>query len=35
VVVSPEEERQLRCLEDGEVFVVGAPNVKNDGVVVD
>src|SRR6056297_2074997 len=35
VVVSPEEERQLRCLDDGEVFVVGAPNVKDDGVVVD
>lgn len=34
-VVSPEETRQLRCLEDGEVFVVGAPNVKDDGVVLD
>ena len=35
VVVSPDEERQLRCLDDGEVFVVGAPNVKDDGVVLD
>ncbi|AFK21470.1 cupin domain-containing protein (plasmid) [Haloferax mediterranei ATCC 33500] len=35
VVVSPNEVRQLRCLDAGEVFVVGAPNVKDDGVVVD
>lgn len=35
VVVSPEERRQLRCVEDGEVFVVGAPNAKDDGVVID
>ena len=35
VVVSPDERRQLRCVEGGEVFVVGAPNVKDDGVVVD
>ncbi|MFC7205331.1 cupin domain-containing protein [Haloferax namakaokahaiae] len=35
VVVSPDEERQLHCLEDGKVFVVGAPNVKDDGVVLD
>jgi quercetin dioxygenase-like cupin family protein len=34
-VVSPDEERQLRCLEEGEVFIVGAPNVKDDGVVLD
>mgnify|MGYP006311636943 CR=1 FL=1 len=35
VVVSPDEVRQLRCVEDGEVFVVGAPNASDDGVVVD
>ncbi|ELZ84709.1 hypothetical protein C453_11861 [Haloferax elongans ATCC BAA-1513] len=35
VVVSPDQLRQLHCLEDGEVFVVGAPNTKDDGVVVD
>ena len=35
VVVSPDEVRQLHCVDDGEVFVVGAPNTKDDGVVVD
>ncbi|ELK54156.1 MULTISPECIES: cupin domain-containing protein [Haloferax] len=35
VVVSPDEVRQLRCVEAGEVFVVGAPNAKDDGVVVE
>ncbi|SDN17654.1 Cupin domain protein [Halogranum gelatinilyticum] len=35
VVVSPEEIRQLVCVEPGEVFVVGAPATKDDGVVVE
>ncbi|KAB1189859.1 cupin domain-containing protein [Haloferax sp. MBLA0076] len=35
VVVSPDEVRQLTCLDAGEVFIVGAPNTKDDGVVVD
>lgn len=35
VVVEPEAVRQLTCREAGEVFVVGAPNVKDDGVVLD
>jgi quercetin dioxygenase-like cupin family protein len=35
LVVEPETARQLTALEDGELFVVGAPNVKDDGVVVD
>ena len=35
VVVSPDEVRQLTCVEDGRLFVVGAPNAKDDGVVVD
>ncbi|WP_411969100.1 cupin domain-containing protein [Haloferax sp. YSSS75] len=35
VLVSPDEVRQLTCVEDGEVFIVGAPNAKDDGVVVD
>lgn len=34
IVVSPESVRQLTALEAGEVFAVGAPNVKNDSVVV-
>ncbi|MFC6724699.1 cupin domain-containing protein [Halobium palmae] len=33
-VVAPETIRQVRCVEAGEVFVVGAPNAKDDGVVV-
>lgn len=35
VVVEPAAIRQLTCREAGEVFVVGAPNVSDDGVVVD
>ncbi|WP_101296215.1 cupin domain-containing protein [Halegenticoccus soli] len=35
VVVPPEAERQLTAVEAGEVFVVGAPNAKDDGVVVE
>ncbi|MFC4357845.1 cupin domain-containing protein [Halobium salinum] len=34
-VVAPETVRQLRCVEPGEVFVVGAPPVKDDGVVLE
>lgn len=33
VVVSPEEWRNLTALEESRVFVVGAPNVKDDGVL--
>lgn len=32
VVVPPESWRQLEALSDGRVLVVGAPNVKDDGV---
>jgi len=32
LVVSPESWRQLSALEASRVFVVGAPNVKDDGV---
>lgn len=35
IVVEPEAIRQLTCREAGEVFVVGAPNVSDDGVVVE
>jgi quercetin dioxygenase-like cupin family protein len=35
LVVEPETARQLTALEDGELFIVGAPNVKDDGVVLD
>jgi len=35
VVVPPAAIRQLTCREAGEVFVVGAPNASDDGVVVD
>jgi mannose-6-phosphate isomerase-like protein (cupin superfamily) len=35
LVVEPEVARQLTALENGELFVVGAPNVKDDGVVLD
>jgi quercetin dioxygenase-like cupin family protein len=35
VVVSPEEWRQLTALEESRLFVVGAPNVKDDGVRAD
>ncbi|EJN57023.1 cupin domain-containing protein [Halogranum rubrum] len=34
MVVSPDEVRQLVCVEPGEVFVVGSPATKDDGVVV-
>lgn len=33
VVVPPESWRQLTATERSEVFVVGAPNVKDDGVL--
>lgn len=33
VVVPPESWRQLTAVEASEVFVVGAPNVKDDGVL--
>lgn len=32
VVVPPATWRRVRALEDGRLFVVGAPNVKDDGV---
>ncbi|KTG08713.1 cyclic nucleotide-binding protein [Haloprofundus marisrubri] len=35
VVVSPEAKRQLTAVEAGTALVVGAPNVKDDGVVLD
>jgi quercetin dioxygenase-like cupin family protein len=35
VVVSPEEWRQLTAVEASRVFVVGAPNVKDDDVRAD
>jgi quercetin dioxygenase-like cupin family protein len=35
LVVEPEVARQVTALTDGELFVVGAPNVKDDGVVLD
>lgn len=35
VVVPPESWRQLTAIEDSDVFVVGAPNVKDDGVLAD
>jgi quercetin dioxygenase-like cupin family protein len=35
LVVEPDVARQVTALEDGELFVVGAPNVKDDGVVLD
>jgi quercetin dioxygenase-like cupin family protein len=35
LVVEPEVARQVTALEEGELFVVGAPNVKDDGVVVE
>lgn len=35
VVVPPESWRQLTATERSEVFVVGAPNVKDDGVLAD
>jgi quercetin dioxygenase-like cupin family protein len=35
LVVEPDVARQVTALEDSELFVVGAPNVKDDGVVLD
>jgi quercetin dioxygenase-like cupin family protein len=35
LVVEPDCARQLTALEAGELFVVGAPNVTDDGVVLD
>ena len=35
IVVPPESWRQLTAIEDSEVFVVGAPNVKDEGVLAD
>ncbi|WP_129114838.1 cupin domain-containing protein [Halegenticoccus tardaugens] len=35
IVVPPEAERKLTATAAGEVFVVGAPNAKDDGVVVE
>jgi quercetin dioxygenase-like cupin family protein len=35
LVVEPDVERQLTALEDGELFIVGAPNIKDDGVIVE
>ncbi|AGN00336.1 hypothetical protein L593_01925 [Salinarchaeum sp. Harcht-Bsk1] len=35
LVVDPETTRQLTAVTDGRILVVGAPNVTDDGVVVD
>jgi|GEM_PF-981367 len=35
LVVDPHTVRQLTAMEAGRILVVGAPNVKDDGVVVD
>lgn len=35
LVVDPQTVRQLTATEAGRILVVGAPNVKDDGVVVD
>ncbi len=35
LLVPPESWRQLEAVEDGAVLVVGAPNVKDDGIVED
>ena len=35
LVVEPEIAREMTALEDTELFVVGAPNVKDDGVILD
>ena len=35
LLVPPESWRQLEAVEDGTVLVVGAPNVKDDGVLED
>ena len=33
LLVPPESWRQLEAIEDGKVLVVGAPNVKDDGIL--
>jgi quercetin dioxygenase-like cupin family protein len=35
VVIGPETWRQFEALEDARLFVVGAPNVKDDGITED
>jgi quercetin dioxygenase-like cupin family protein len=35
VVIAPETWRQFEALEDGRLFVVGAPNVKGDAITED
>lgn len=35
VVLAPDVERRLTALEEARVLVVGVPNVKDDGVVVE
>lgn len=35
VVVEPAAERQLTALEGGRILVIGAPPVKDDGIVVE
>jgi len=35
ITLAPEVERRLTALEDARVLVVGVPNVKDDGVVVE
>jgi quercetin dioxygenase-like cupin family protein len=35
LVVEPEMAREMTALDDTELFVVGAPNVKDDGVILD
>jgi quercetin dioxygenase-like cupin family protein len=35
LVVEPEMAREMTALEDTELFVVGAPNVRDDGVILD
>jgi len=35
LVVDPETTRQLTAVTDGRILVIGAPNVKDDGVIVE
>lgn len=35
LVVEPEIAREMTALEETELFVVGAPNVRDDGVILD
>ena len=35
LVVDPETTRQLTAVTDGRILVAGAPNVKDDGVIVE